>query len=90
MIILESETVPRSAFIKVCGRTNNLGCQTMYERSRMKSEKRAAWLMALGRELRDQYDERMGPPSPRLAALFEQAEIAVQPGTRATSPASDT
>jgi hypothetical protein len=51
----------------------------MYERSRMKSEKRAVWLMALGRALRAEYDERMGPPSPRLAALFEQAEIAVQP-----------
>jgi hypothetical protein len=49
----------------------------MYERSRIKSEKRVAWLMALGRALRAEYDERMGSPSPRLAALLEQAEIAV-------------
>jgi hypothetical protein len=54
----------------------------MYERSGMKSEKPAAWLMALGRALRAEYDKRMGPPSPQLAALFEQAEKAVQPSPR--------
>jgi hypothetical protein len=54
----------------------------MHERSGMKSEKPAAWLMALGRALRAEYDERMGPPSPSLAALCEQAEKALQPGTR--------
>jgi hypothetical protein len=50
----------------------------MYERSGIKSEKRVAWLMALGRALRTEYDERMGPPSSRLAALSEQAETAVR------------
>lgn len=59
----------------------------MYERSRIKFEKRAVWLMALGRALRAEYDERMGPPSPRLAALFEQAEIAVQPSARQSDKA---
>ena len=54
----------------------------MYERSRIKSEKRVSWLMALGRALRAEYDERMDSPSPRLAALLEQAEIAVQPSSR--------
>jgi hypothetical protein len=54
----------------------------MRERSDMKSEKPAAWLIALGRALRAEYDERMGPPSPALAALCEQAEKAVQPGPR--------
>jgi hypothetical protein len=50
----------------------------MHERSRIKSEKRVAWLMALGRALRAEYDEQMGPPSSRLAALSEQAETAVR------------
>jgi len=53
----------------------------MYERSRIKSEKCVSWLMALGRALRAEYDERMDSPSPRLAALLEQAEIAVQPSS---------
>lgn len=54
----------------------------MSERNGMKSEKRMAWLMALGRALRAEYDNGMEPLSPRLAALVEQAEIAVQLDTR--------
>jgi len=47
----------------------------------IKPEKDAARLIALGRALRSEYDARMGPPSPRLAALLEQVQIAVQPST---------
>jgi hypothetical protein len=46
----------------------------------MASEERKAWLLALGRGLRAEYDELVEPLSscPRLAALVEQVEIAVQ------------
>jgi hypothetical protein len=53
----------------------------------IKPEKEAAWLIALGRALRTEYDERMGPLSPRLVALLEQAEIAMQPSTRQSDDA---
>jgi hypothetical protein len=50
----------------------------------MASEERKAWLLALGRGLRAEYDELVEPLSscPRLAALVEQVEIAVQERTQ--------
>ena len=47
----------------------------MYTRKGMKSQKQIAWLMALGRGLRVEYDKRMQPLPLGLAALVEQFEI---------------
>ena len=54
----------------------------MYTRKGMKSQKQIAWLMALGRGLRVEYDKRMQPLPPGLAALVEQFEIGEQLNTR--------
>jgi hypothetical protein len=54
----------------------------MYTRKGMKSQKQIAWLMALGRGLRVEYDKRMQPLPPGLAALVEQFEIGEQLSTR--------
>jgi hypothetical protein len=45
-----------------------------------KTEKRTAWLMELGRELRAEYEDfvRTNPLPPRLGALADQVEHAVQ------------
>ena len=47
----------------------------MYTHKGTKSQKQIAWLMALGRGLRVEYDKRMQPLPPGLAALVEQFEI---------------
>jgi hypothetical protein len=54
----------------------------MYTRKGMKSQKQIAWLMALGRGLRVEYDKRVQPLPPGLAALVQQFEIGEQLNTR--------
>jgi hypothetical protein len=54
----------------------------MYTRKGMKSQKQIALLMALGRGLRIEYDKRVQPLPPGLAALVEQFEIDEQLNTR--------
>jgi hypothetical protein len=52
-----------------------------------KTEKRTAWLMELGRELRAEYEDfvRTNPLPPRLVALADQVEHAVQTSRRQRS-----
>jgi hypothetical protein len=54
----------------------------MHTHKGMKSQKQIAWLMALGRGLRVEYDKRMQPLPPGLAALVEQFKIGDQLSTR--------
>jgi hypothetical protein len=52
----------------------------MNVRKNKKTENQSAWLMELGRELRAEYEDfvRTSPLSPRLTALVDQVERAVQ------------
>ena len=63
----------------------------MYAR-KDKTEKRTAWLMELGRELRAEYEDfvRTNPLSPRLAALVDELESAVQPSRPQRSSVGET
>jgi hypothetical protein len=60
----------------------------MYAR-KDKTEKRTAWLMELGRELRAGYEDfvRTTPLSPRLAALVDELENAAQASPQQKSSA---
>ena len=64
----------------------------MYARKDKKTEKRTAWLMELGREPRAEYEGfvRTNPLSPRLAALVDELENAVQPSLQQRSSAGET
>jgi hypothetical protein len=57
-----------------------------------KTEKRTAWLMELGRELRAEYEGfvRANPLSPRLAALVDELENGVQPNRQRRSSVAET
>jgi hypothetical protein len=50
----------------------------MYVRKMKKTERPSAWLMALGRELRVEYDASMrtSPLSPQLSALIDELQHA--------------
>jgi hypothetical protein len=63
----------------------------MYAR-KDKSEKRTAWLMELGRELRAEYEGfvRTNSLSPRLAALVDELENAGQPSRQQRSSVGET
>jgi hypothetical protein len=79
--MLANESFARIA-INVWGSSIGRNAPAMNTRKDTKSEKQMAWLMALGRELRAEYDHRMEPLPPRLAALVEQVEIGGQFSTR--------
>ena len=57
-----------------------------------KTEKPSAWLIALGRELRVEYEAvmRTSPLSPRLAALVHELESSVQPSRQQRSGVGET
>ena len=63
----------------------------MYARND-KTEKRTAWLMELGRELRAEYEGfvRANPLSPRLAALVDELENAGHPSRQQRSSVGET
>lgn len=56
----------------------------MDARKSKKTEQPSAWLMALGRELRAEYDDfiRTSPLSPQLAALVDELRHAAPPSRR--------
>jgi hypothetical protein len=59
----------------------------MNVRKKKTTEKRTAWLMELGRELRAEYEDfvRTSPLSPRLAALVDELENAAPPSRQQRS-----
>ena len=59
----------------------------MNVRKNKTTEKRTAWLMELGRELRAEYEDfvRTSPLSPRLAVLVHELESSVQPSRQQRS-----
>ena len=64
----------------------------MNVRKKKTTEKRTAWLMELGRELRAEYADfvRTSPLSPRLAALVHELESSVQPSRQQRSGVGET